>query len=261
MQNTGQRTLLGRLERSHVIGGILRHIELIRDDVQNWKEYPFSIPAVTNLYRLEFHPEVTFLVGENGSGKSTLVEAIAIKSGFNAEGGSKNFTSSHRPSESRLHECLRIARGARREKSGFFLRAETMFNVSTEAEQYSVYGWDALHDKSHGEAFLWVAMNRFHSNGLYILDEPESALSPQRQLALLGRMYQLVRGGSQFIVSTHSPILMAYPGARILLLDRDGISEIHYKDTEHYAVTRAFLQDPERMLKKLFNEIDSEDDK
>jgi predicted ATPase len=203
---------------------------------------------------------VTFLVGENGSGKSTLIEAIAIKAGFNPEGGTKNFRVSNRPSESVLHQSLRLVRGTRRERGGFFLRAETMFNVFTEAEEYREDGWEDLHEKSHGEAFLWVAMNRFHANGLYILDEPESALSPQRQLAFLGRVHQLVRGGGQFVISTHSPILMAYPEARIFSLDGDGIREVGYEDTEHYAVTKAFLQNPGRMLREIFREVDDEGD-
>jgi predicted ATPase len=238
---------------------ILRHIELRRDTVEDWAAYPFAIPAVAKLERLELHEGVTFLIGENGSGKSTLIEAIAIKAGFNREGGSKNFSSSHRPSESVLHRHLRLARGAKREKSGFFLRAETMFNVSTEAEQYRMYGWEDLHEKSHGEAFLWVAMNRFRAGGLYILDEPEAALSPQRQLALMGRMHQLVAQKSQFVVSTHSPILMGYPGARIFLLDGAGVREVRYEETDHYAVTKAFLQDPQRMLREIFAEIDCGD--
>jgi predicted ATPase len=242
------------------LGQILRHIELMREDVEDWDEYPFSIPAVANLDRLEFHPQVTFFVGENGSGKSTLIEAIAKKARFNAEGGSRNFATALRPSESSLHAHLRLARGAVREKSGFFLRAETMFNVSTEAESYASYGWEKLHEMSHGEAFLWVAMNRFGPNGLYILDEPEAALSPQRQLALLGRMHQLVQARSQFIVSTHSPILMAYPDARIYSLDRTGISSVRYEDTEHYAVTRAFLQNPGRMLRDIFSGIEGADE-
>ncbi len=239
--------------------GFLRHIELRREEIPDANAYPFSIPAVATLQRLEFAPGVTFLVGENGSGKSTLIEAIAIKAGFNREGGSKNFSSTYRPSESTLHEYLRLTRGARRERTGFFLRAETMFNVSTEAEQYTHYGWDRLHEKSHGEAFLWVALTRFHGNGLYILDEPESALSPQRQLALLRRIHQLVGEGSQFIVSTHSPILMAFPEARILLLDARGMRAIEYEETEHYTVTRAFLQDPKRMLHALLRSTDDED--
>ena len=142
-------------------------------------------------------------------------------------------------------------RGVTREKSGFFLRAETMFNVSTEAEQYADYGWEDLHAKSHGEAFLWLALNRFHGRGLYILDEPESALSPQRQLSFLARMHQLIGTGSQFIVSTHSPILMAYPEAKIFRLDQSGIDEVEYEDTDHYAVTKMFLNDREGMLRRI----------
>lgn len=237
---------------------ILRHLELQREKVPDWNAYPFSIPAVAALSRLDFHPQITFLVGENGSGKSTLLEAVAMKAGFNPEGGNKNFRSSHRPSESVLHQYLRLARGTRRETNGFFLRAETMFNVSTEAEGYRAYGWEDLHEKSHGEAFLWVAINRFRPHGLFLLDEPESALSPQRQLAFLARMHQLVRAGAQLIVSTHSPILMAYPGATIYLLDSGGIRQIDYEDTDHYLVTKAFLQDPAGMLRKLFDGIPDE---
>jgi predicted ATPase len=233
---------------------ILRHLELLRERVTDWSAYPFSIPAVAHLERLELDRSVTFFVGENGCGKSTLIEALAIKAGFNPEGGTKNFTSSHRPSESSLHHHLRLARGAVRERTGFFLRAETMFNVSTEAEEYRLYGWQDLHAKSHGEAFLWVAMNRFHGRGLYILDEPEAALSPQRQLTFLARMHQLVQQDSQFVISTHSPILMAYPKARILLLDTRGIRQVAYEETEHYAITKAFLQDPERMLREILDE-------
>jgi len=227
--------------------------------VPDWTAYPFTTPAVKELPRLEFHPAVTFFVGENGSGKSTLIEAVAIKAGFNPEGGTKNFKVSNRPSESELHTYLRLARGTRRERGGFFLRAETMFNVFTEAEEHE-YDWEALHEKSHGEAFLWVALERFHGSGLYILDEPESALSPQRQLAFLGRMHQLVRAGSQFVISTHSPILMAYPEARIFQLGGDGIRDVRYEDTEHYAVTKAFLEDPGRMLREIFREIDEDGD-
>jgi len=236
--------------------GFLLFAELMREKVSDWNAYPYNIPAVAQLKRLELDPHVTFFVGENGSGKSTLIEAIAIRAGFNAEGGTKNFATRNRPSESSLHEHLRLARGAKREQGGFFLRAETMFNVSTEAEAYRSYGWDDLHEKSHGESFLWVINNRFRDRGLFILDEPEAALSPTRQLALLARMRQLVLAGSQFIISTHSPILLAYPGATILQLDRDGLARVRYQDTEHYAVTKAFLQDPQAMLRRLFTDSD-----
>jgi predicted ATPase len=237
---------------------ILRHLELMRDKVTDWKSHPFNVPAVAALGRLDLHPSVTFFVGENGSGKSTLIEAIAIRAGFNAEGGNKNFSSSHRPSESSLQNYVRLARGARRERGGFFLRAETMFNVSTEAEQYRGYGWADLHEMSHGEAFLWVTLNRFPDGGLFILDEPEAALSPQRQLALLARIHQLVLKRSQFVISTHSPMLLAYPGASIFLLDNAGIHNVRYEDTEHYAVTKAFLQDPPAMLRRLFKDVEDD---
>lgn len=236
--------------------GFLLHAEVIEDKVADWNAYPYDIPAVKKLGRLELDPHVTFFVGENGSGKSTLIEAIAIRAGFNPEGGTKNFSTRNRPSESALHDAIRLARGAKREQGGFFLRAETMFNVSTEAEAYSAYGWDDLHAKSHGESFLWVINNRFRDRGLFILDEPEAALSPTRQLALLARMRQLVNAGSQFIISTHSPILLAYPNAKIFVLDREGIAPTRYQDTEHYAVTKAFLQDPDSMLRRLFEESD-----
>jgi predicted ATPase len=238
----------------------LRHVEMRWDTVPDRRAYPFAIPAIATLERLELHPEVTFFVGENGSGKSTLLEAIAIKAGFNPEGGTKNFRSANRPSESELHAHMRLARGARREQRGFFLRAESMFNVATEAEDYRGLGWAALHEMSHGESFLWVAMNRFGPRGLYLLDEPESALSPTRQLSFLARMRQLVREGSQLVISTHSPILLAYPGARILQLGPGGIDEVRYEETEHYAVTRRFLQDPVASLARLFRDVDVDDD-
>jgi len=186
-------------------------------------------------------------------------DSLGGPDGFNPEGGSKNFATSLRPSESSLHEYLRLARGTRRESSGFFLRAETMFNVSTEAENYAEYGWERLHEKSHGEGFLWVVMNRFREGGLYILDEPEGALSPQRQLVLLGRIYQLANEGCQFVISTHSPILMAYPGARIYSLGQTGIDKVRYTDTEHYTVTKAFLQNPEKMMKHLFDGVEPDE--
>jgi predicted ATPase len=237
---------------------IVRHVVLLRDKVPDWKTYPFSIPAISSMGQIDLHPSVTFLVGENGMGKSTLAEAIAIKAGFNPEGGTKNFRQSNRPSESILHGYLRMARGATRERGGFFLRAETMFNVATEAETegFGEYGWEALHDKSHGEAFLWLALKRFHDRGLYILDEPESALSPRRQLAFLARMHELVQGGSQFVISTHSVILMSYPDARILVLDEKGIRVCKYEETDHFVVTRAFIQDPAGMLKTVLSDDD-----
>ena len=219
--------------------------------------FPFTLPALRSFERLALHPNVTFLVGENGSGKSTLLEAIAIGMGFNAEGGSRGFNFATRASHSDLREHLRLVRGIERPRDGYFLRAESFYNVSSEIERLGVqeyYGNTPLHEQSHGEAFLTLFMKRFRSNGFYALDEPEAALSPQRQLALLGRLHDLVGERCQFVIATHSPILMAYPNATIYAFGEDGIREVAYEDTEHYRVTRDFLANPARMLKVLMGE-------
>lgn len=235
----------------------LREVSLKRDELESYDDYPFCVPSVRELYGLEFHPDVTFIVGENGCGKSTLLEAIAVAWGFNAEGGTVNFRFSTRASHSNLHEHLRLVKSLRKPKDGFFLRAESFFNLATDIERLGVidsYGGRSLHEQSHGESFMALLLNRFGGHGLYILDEPEAALSPTRQLAVLRRMHQLVEEDSQFIIATHSPILMAYPGARIYLLDGTGYTEVQYEDTEHFAVTRDFLNDPERILRRLFDD-------
>jgi predicted ATPase len=235
------------------------HVSLRREKVESFDRYPFSLAAVRTLERLELHPKVTFFIGENGSGKSTLLEAMAVSLGFNAEGGTKNFRFGTRASHSVLHEYLRIAKGVRRPKDGFFLRAESFFNVATQIEALDAefsfgppvidsYGGRSLHEQSHGESFLALMTNRFGGHGLYILDEPEAALSPQRQLAVLARIHDLVRDASQFIVATHSPILMAYPEAWIYECGSEGIRQVAYEDTEHYRVTKSFLTNPKRML-------------
>lgn len=234
----------------------LHGIGLKRHEVRSFDEYPFSLPAVRKLRDLRLTSPVTFLVGENGSGKSTLLEAIASSWGFNPEGGSRNMMFATRPSESGLHEYLRLERGLKRPSDGFFLRAESFFNVATEVDNLdmtSAYGGKSLHEQSHGESFLAVFMDRFFGAGLYILDEPEAALSPSRQLSVLTRMHDLVRQQSQFLIATHSPILMGYPGADILLLDEDGIHRVEYEETEHYFITREFLLNRERMLRELFS--------
>ena len=240
----------------------LREVSLKRDGIEGAGAYPFDIPAVRKLDRLQFHRDVTFLIGENGCGKSTLLEGIAVAWGFNPEGGSKNFHFSTRASHSELHQHLRLVKSPGRPKDGFFLRAESFFNVATSIDEIDAdpaggapiigaYGGRSLHEQSHGESFLALLLHRFRGRGLYILDEPEAALSPTRQLAVLCRMHQLVQAESQFIVATHSPIIMAYPGARILLLDADGFRAVRYEEIEHYAVTREFLSDPGHMLKQL----------
>jgi predicted ATPase len=232
-------------------------ISLQRDKVDSFERYPFCLPAVRTLDRLDLHPKVTFFVGENGSGKSTLLEAIAVSLGFNAEGGSKNFNFGTRRSHSELHEYLRVAKGFKRPRTGFFLRAESFFNVATEIDNLDVvdsYGGRSLHEQSHGESFLTLMTERFGGQGLYILDEPEAALSPQRQLAVLSRIHDLVLDDAQFIIATHSPLLMAYPDACIYRCGKDGVSQVAYEDTEHFLVTRDFLADPQRMLRVLLKD-------
>jgi predicted ATPase len=213
---------------------------------------------------LPFHPQVTFLVGENGAGKSTLLEAIAVASGLNAEGGSVNFTFATRASHSPLGECVRLAKALTRPRDSYFLRAESFYNVATEIERLDQgpggppiidgYGGRSLHEQSHGESFFSLFKNRFRDNGLYLLDEPEAALSPTRQVEFLVLMHDSVRRGCQFVIATHSPIILAYPDARIHLLDQQGIRDVAYTDTEHYQVTRRFLSNPKRALETLLGE-------
>jgi predicted ATPase len=228
---------------------------LLRDTVPDFDRYPFSLPAVRHLDKLTFHPSVTFIVGENGSGKSTLLEALAVALGYNAEGGGRNFNFGTRPSHSALHDHVRIAKGYRRPRDGYFLRAESFFNVATEVERLGIplgsYGGRPLHEQSHGESFMALLTHRFGGQGLYVLDEPEAALSPQRQLAALQQIHRLVKAGSQFIIATHSPILMAYPDARIYACLPDGLRRTDYEDTEHFQVTLDFLRDPRRVLDTL----------
>jgi predicted ATPase len=237
----------------------LRSVYLVADKIPDAKAYPFTIPAIRQMGELDLDAAVTVFVGDNGSGKSTLIEAIAVAAGFNAEGGSRNFNFKTRGSESQLHACLRLVRGVKRPRDGFFLRAESFFNVATEVENLDTdgtlidsYGGRSLHEQSHGESFMALAENRFRDHGLYLLDEPEAALSPQRQLSFMAIIHHLVTHGSQLVMATHSPILMAYPGALIYQLGSDGISRIAYEGTEHYQITRAFLNNRDSFLRKLF---------
>jgi predicted ATPase len=238
-------------------------VSLRRDEVPSFDEYPFNIPAIRHLDHLEFDQPVSFLVGENGSGKSTLLEAIAVAWGLNPEGGSRNFAFSTRQSHSDLNRYLRLSRGVHRAGDAFFLRAESYFNVATQIEKLDEefsfgppiidsYGGRSLHEQSHGESFIALVKHRFNGSGFYVLDEPEAALSPSRLLSLMTLMHELVADGAQFLIATHSPILMAYPLATIFLMDPDGPREVSYRATEHYTVTKRFLNDPEGMLEKLF---------
>jgi len=213
--------------------------------------YPFTIPAVRELGVLEPHPDVTFFVGENGAGKSTVLEAIAVALGLPAEGGTKNV---HRAQQetSPLQHVLKVAKGWRWPRSSYFLRAESLFNVFTYLDELPG-GGPSQHLRSHGEAFMDVMLG-FRGDGFYLLDEPEAALSPNRQLAALTVIDKLVKQGAQFIIATHSPILLAYPRAKILSFDGTGIAEISYEDTEHYAVTRDFLNHYPRRLEQLLDD-------
>ena len=212
------------------------------------------VKHLMNNERLYFSNDVTFLLGENGSGKSTLIEAIAVAYGYNAEGGSRNFNFSTRNSHSDLCEKITISR-KNHPKDGFFLRAESFYNVASNIDEIQAthnYGGISLHNQSHGESFLTLVQERFWGNGLYILDEPEAALSPMKLLTLMAEIDRLVKDNSQFIIATHSPILMTFPNALLYEITEDGIKKTNYKDTEHYQITRRFLENPERMLKYLF---------
>jgi len=219
--------------------------------------YLANLPAVKHLYRskeLEFKNPVTFFVGENGSGKSTLLEAIAVAAGFNAEGGSRDFVFSTRRTHSDLCDLITPIRTIP-PKDGFFLRAESFYNTASYLDENSTmkrYGGVSFHEQSHGESFLSLVTNRFEGNGLYIMDEPEAALSPQRLLTLLVLMDELVKKSSQFIIATHSPIIMAFPGADIIQFSEKGMERVSYNETESYRITKQFMDDPERMIKYLF---------
>jgi len=241
----------------------IRGVSLLRADVPSFERYPYSIPAVRHLDELPLD-YVTIFVGENATGKSTLVEAIAVAAGFNPEGGSRNFSFATHPTHSGLVQALRLIRGVRRPRTGYFLRAESYYNVATEIARLDeipdagplispAYGGDP-HTRSHGESFLALAVHRFGKQGLYVLDEPEAALSPAGCIRLLLRMRQLVAEGGQFIYATHSPLLMAYPGATIYLIDDAGPRKVAFDELEHVRLMRDFLAAPERFVQALLEE-------
>lgn len=251
----------------------LKKITLLRDRVESWEKYPFDVPAIRTLDEIEIKSKICFFVGENGSGKSTLLEAVAAHYGFGREGGSRSF---HRVSTDSvssidpLVKALRVAFSLRTGK-GFYLRAESFFNNATfidemaaeDARAYAPYGGKSLHAQSHGESFLALLKNRFFRKGFYVLDEPEAALSPQRQLSFLVLIHDLLENNNeiQFLIATHSPIILAFPGAQILSFDGGTIREIKYEDTSSSQIYSRFLGDRQNFLRQLFAELDFENQK
>lgn len=224
------------------------------EQTKNKPGYPYDIPAIQQCEDIQFHSDVTFFIGENGAGKSTLLEAIAVAYGFNPEGGTKNAQFEIHKTHSDLHSEIKISKSYKIPGDAYFLRAESFYNVATKAEEFGVlksYGGKSLHEQSHGEAFLSTLMHKLTGNGLYLLDEPEAALSPARQLTAISLIHQLIQQDSQFIIATHSPIIMAYPNARIYEFSAEGIKEVRYDETEHYLITRSFLENPSLSLKLL----------
>ncbi len=235
-------------------------VTLNKDEIDSYDKYPFNIPVVKNFNELKFKAPVTFFIGENGVGKSTFIEAIAVNLNLPKEGGTQNFMYETNDTTSNLSDYMKV-RMDNKPKTEFFLRAESFYNFSTEVERLikeddfhslnKSYGGN-LHECSHGEAFLKLVQNRFTENGLYILDEPEAALSIQRQLSLLCLIDELVKKGSQFIISTHSPILISYRNGIILDLD-DNFKEVSYKDTEIYKLYKMYLDNSDNMQDRMFN--------
>jgi predicted ATPase len=224
--------------------------------------YPYNIPALKNLRSMQFHPHVTFFVGENGSGKSTLLEALAVNMGNNPEGGNRNFRFETRRTDSAVHSFVNTGRGPRGNSSDtYFFRAESFYNLASNIDDLGVakgYGGKSLHAQSHGESFFALFDNRFRQNCLYFLDEPEAALSPKRQMSFIALLHRLVLMGSQFVIATHSPIILAYPYAWMYSFDSSPPKRVNYEETEHFQVTKMFLTFKERMLKELMT-VDEEE--
>ena len=219
------------------------------------ESYLNSLPVVKHLseHGIDFHKQVTFFVGENGSGKSTLIEALAISQGFNPEGGSRNFNFHTADTHSELYSYLRVARGVVRQKRGYFLRAESFYNVASNIDELGIAGYygGSLHCRSHGESFLTLVENMFKGDGLYILDEPEAALSPRGIIRLMQRMDELVAQNCQFIIATHSPMLLCFPDAEVYQIGEKEIASVRFQDTDHYRTTVRFLQNPESAVEEI----------
>ncbi|WP_175615739.1 AAA family ATPase [Piscibacillus halophilus] len=240
----------------------LKKVTLLHDQVSSYNQYPFTIPAIKNFTELNITSNVTFFVGENGSGKSTLLEAIADKCGFNTAGGGRNNFYNVHASESVLGDYIRLS-WLPKVSNGFFLRGESFYHFASyideigadDPQTYNAYGGQSLHEQSHGESFLSLFKNRFKGKAIYLLDEPEAALSPQRQLTFLKILHTLTQSEEcQFIIATHSPILLGYPNATIYSFDNDDIHEIEYEETDHYQITRYFLQNREKLLQDILSD-------
>ena len=231
----------------------IREIRISWDGIDR-ESYLRSIEAIHNVDHIRLTNPVTFFVGENGSGKSTILEAIAVACGFNPEGGTRNYNFSTYNSHSELCDAIRLVRGVRRAEWGYFLRAESFYNVATKEDEYSRGPGGVpqhYHEKSHGESFLQLVQNTFRPNGLYLLDEPEAALSPQRQLTLLMEIDRCARAGAQFIIASHSPILLGIPDAQILTFDEGPIHPCAYEDTDSYQVMSTFMNNRQQLLHRL----------
>ena len=247
---------------------MLKKITLLRERVEDWNSYPFSVPTIRELETIDLHSRVVFFAGENGTGKSTLLEAIAGHYGFGPEGGNRNLqhdTTEHNHSTDALIRALRLSFDVRTGK-GYFLRAESFFNTATQLDELDTqldgppilpsYGGISLHQRSHGETFFTLLTHKFQRNGLFLLDEPEAALSPQRQLAFLVLMHDTLKRykDAQFIISTHSPVLLGFPKAQILSFDGGKLREIGYEETAPLQIVRHFVNHPDEFLEELFNE-------
>lgn len=251
--------------------GFVQSLRVVRERVPDPAPFPFTLLLFADLETVDFDGRVTFILGENGTGKSTLVEAVAVAFGLNPEGGSRNFRFSTPASHSPLHDYVRLAKSLFRPKDAYFLRAESYFNVATEIEELDkepsggppiigAYGGRSLHEQSHGESFLALLIHRLGPNGFYVFDEPEAGLSPTRQMSMLYRLRQLVDQGSQFIIATHSPILITLPGALIYLITEGRMREVTHEETEVFRLYRSFLGNPERMLAELFQDDGTDPD-
>lgn len=236
----------------------LRSVQIKFPELRDWSIYPYNIPCVNDMEKIEFHPKVTFFIGENGAGKSTILEALALALGFSEEGGTRNVKLNSASSTSGLYESLRTIKSYKKPKDYYFLRAESFYNVGTYMNELNYlvgYGGN-IHERSHGEAFIKVLTSKLKGKGLYLLDEPESALSPRMQMMALSAIHQLCEDDSQFVIATHSPILLAYPDCSIYHFGDTGIQTLTYEDTDHYRISKDFLINYKKRVAELLDKED-----